>query len=93
VSKEKKGETIKKTNVIRLSTSKLKYLETLKDSVCFGQRLNGFDEKYKLLSDAYLIKSYQFHDIRYSKKMDLPYHSIIILEQIHATQPSSILSY
>ena len=67
-SKEKTTKTAKGTNIIRLPISELKYLETVKDPICFRQWLNGLDEKYKLLFDADLSKSYQFHDIRYSKK-------------------------
>lgn len=73
LGKEKTTKIAKGTNIIRLPISELKYLETVKDPIYFRQWLDGLDEKYKLLFDADLSKSYQLHDIRYSKKMDLPY--------------------
>jgi len=48
----KKRKTAKGTNIVRLPVSELKYLETLKHPVGFGQWLDGLDEKYKLLLDA-----------------------------------------
>jgi len=92
-SKEKTTKTAKGTNIIRLPISELKYLETVKDPIYFRQWLDGLDEKYKLLFDADLSKSYQLHDIRYSKKMDLPYRRINLLGQIYAIQPSFIMPY
>lgn len=92
-SKEKKGKTAKGTNIIRLPISELDYLATVKDPVLFRHWIDGLDEKYKLLFEADLSKKYQFHDIRYSKKMDIAYRRINLLGQIYAIHPSFIMPY
>ena len=56
-SKEKTTKTAKGTNIIRLPISELKYLETVKDPICFRQWLNG-EYCGEIGSSSILVKSY-----------------------------------
>lgn len=81
------------SQIIRLPIEESYYERIIKDPKLFRQWIEGLEAKYKSLMGVDISKGYQFHDIRYSSKMEIPYRRIRVDGVILAIQPSYVLPY
>lgn len=94
-SKENFSQSPKGGRIIRLPISEDEYKVKIANHLLFRQWLETLPNNCKMLFGEDFDSGFNFHDIRYSKKMDLHYRRVIFIKtgHIYTIQPSFVMPY